>query len=149
MQNFNSSVFRICENNQELLINNLIGNGFKVYTLNGKNISNVHNFFQEAIKVLPQDPPLGGRTNLDSFVDSIWGGMDEAGYDRVAIIWEKSNNIINKSPNDLSKIVQCFEELSDSFKTVEYGLDKPIILKVFLLGSGDAFYEDFKNTFEI
>jgi hypothetical protein len=149
MQNLNSCILRISENKHELLINNLVENGFKVYTLNGKNISNVHNFFQEAIKVLPQNPPLKGRTNLDAFADSIWGGMDEVGYDKVAIIWEKSNYIINKSPNDLSKIIQCFEELSDSFKTVEYGLDKPIILKVFLLGSGDAFNEDFINTFEI
>lgn len=143
MQHVNSSVYRISENKQELLINNLNEKGFKVYTLDGRNISNVYNFFKEAIKVLPQDPPLFGRTNFDAFVDSIWGGVDEAGYDKVAIMWEKSNNIINKSPNDLNRIVRCFEELAESFKTSEYGLDKPITLKVFLFGNGDAFNEDF------
>jgi len=142
MNTFSESVVEILEKKDVNYYKNfLIKNGVRVYEINGDKIKDADSFFKQIIGILPQDPPLdpNGAMNLDAFVDSIWGGLDRLldsrRVDKVAIVWNDINNIIEHDLNDLLKIIESFQDLSKSLSTTEYGLSKPISLSVYLFAN--------------
>src|SRR3712207_4769228 len=84
---------------------------YKIFTINGINIVDLETFFKEIKNILPQDPILSGRVNLDALMDSLWGGFDNLGEEKVAIVWRSANNIINNNINQFLVIMDCFKEL--------------------------------------
>jgi hypothetical protein len=99
----------------------------------------MYKIFNWAKNTLPQDPPLSGNVNFDALVDSLWGGFDSLGEEKVAIVWHNSNSIINHDKVKFEILLECFEELGNSLMLEEYGIDKPIKLKVIFLGVGSMF----------
>jgi Barstar (barnase inhibitor) len=112
---------------------------YKIYEINGDEVSTIQKFFNWAKNTLPQDPPLSGNINFDALVDSLWGGFDSLGEEKVAIVWYNSNSIINHDKVKFEILLECFEELGNSLMLEEYGIDKPIKLKVIFLGVGSMF----------
>lgn len=117
----------------------LIQQGFEIYELNGKKINDAKSFFKAIINILPLDPPLSESVNYDAFVDSVWGGLDELGKERVALIWNNSDNMLLIDYDNFTKICKCFSDLEMHLKTTEFGLEKPISFLIFMMGNGEKF----------
>lgn len=132
-----------CVNEKDFvqLKDELNGYGAESYEINGENIKDIKQFFKSIVNILPLDPPMSGNVNLDAFIDSLWGGLDNLGADRVAILWTHVNNMLEYGFSDLIKIIDCFESLAVQLATAKFGLSKPIALQIFLIGSGDNFPE--------
>jgi barstar (barnase inhibitor) len=113
--------------------------GFRVFELDGGKISDLSSFFQEIIHVLPNNPPLSGRPNLDAFLDSVWEGMDELGEDNVALLWTNADNMLGGSLQGLFVVSDCLQEIARSLRTSPSRNAKGFSLQVFLFGSGSDF----------
>ncbi|WP_139489595.1 barstar family protein [Brevibacillus dissolubilis] len=125
------------ESNKPELIRTLRDNGYDIFEINGEIIHDLETFFHQIVNILPQDPPLSGQVNLDAFVDSLWGGIDNLSVEKVAILWTQINNMLYSAPQDLEKLTVCFNDVAESLLTTEFGLDKPIVLTVYLFRNGN------------
>ncbi|PYS30269.1 MAG: hypothetical protein DMF75_16190, partial [Acidobacteria bacterium] len=96
-------------------------------------------FFIEAARILPQDPPLIGNINWDALTDSLWGGLAELGKERVALIWTNAQRMLEHGLQDLLIANGCFEHIASTMATTKYGISRPIMLVVFLVGEGNNF----------
>lgn len=138
MQEFSAITF-MNEKSIKELVKYLEQEHFAIYELDGTGINDIKTFFKTIINVLPLDPPLSGNVNYDAFVDSVWGGFDTLGRERVALVWTDSENMLYSDYNNFIKISELFYDLEKSLKTTEFGLEKTIIFLVFMIGKGEKF----------
>ena len=115
---------------------------FTIYEFDGKDVSNIEEFFRKIIQVLPQDPPLSGQVNGDAFIDSITGAFYDIDTDKVAVIWYDADSIVSNASEDAIRIVTLFQYVAEDLSTTKYGLEKPIDFRVLLVG------EKVKELFE-
>jgi len=113
--------------------------GFHVVQLDGEYISDACTFYEQATRILPLDPPIVGAVNWDAFVDSVWGGLDDLGEQKVAVVWTRAENMLRGGLQDLLEIVLSFQHLASLISTREYGIQHPVRLLVLLVGKGDNF----------
>lgn len=113
--------------------------GYQIFNIDGTKITTIEEFFIWVKNELPQDPPLSGKVNFDAFVDSLWGGIDSFGEEKIAIIWTNPTKIMNLDKGKFKTLIACLEELSRTLTLEEYGVEKPILLKTILLGEGEEF----------
>jgi hypothetical protein len=73
----------------EQVAKQLRGEGWVVFVL-PSDISDKAALFEAMRTILPMDPPLVGSRSWDALSDSLWGGIDQLGEERVAIIWPKA-----------------------------------------------------------
>ena len=114
-------------------------NEYYIYELNGKDITDARSLFAEIKKTLPQDPPLSGKVNWDAFLDSIWGGLDELGKEKVAIVWTNVENMLESSLPDLVTAIELFRDLALSVSNPDTRISVPVSLTIFLVGDGNNF----------
>ncbi|OOM15882.1 barstar family protein [Clostridium saccharobutylicum] len=138
MINF-KSISYINEKKSDYLKQKFIENNYCIYEINGNRIVNIASFINEVINILPQDPPLNGNPNLDAFADSLWGGIDKEGIEKVVILWKGVNKIIDNCLMDFHQIIECLEDLLQNLSNIEYMSDKPTNLLIVLLGNGSEF----------
>lgn len=114
--------------------------GYHLLKLNGRNILNEKTFFQEIVQQgIPLDPPLNGNANYDAFNDSLLAGISKLPKAKVALLWTDFNNILDKGLNDFLKISECLYQIAEDLTHTEYGIEREVELKVFLLGEGANF----------
>lgn len=123
----------------EIVIRQIQDMDYKIYYIDGKKTSTIEELFVWIKERLPLDPPLSGSVNFDAFVDSLWGGLDNQDYERVAIVWGYPNELMKQDKNRFEKLVQCMNEVAKELLLEEYGVDKLITLKIFLFGKGPMF----------
>lgn len=63
--------------------------GYRVFSIG--NPSDSSEFFRAAKEQLPLDPPLSGKINWDAFKDSIYGGLDAACDEKMAIVFDDAS----------------------------------------------------------
>lgn len=95
----------------------------------------------EILDVLPQDPPLSGKVNLDALLDSLWGGIDNLGVNKIAFVWTQADTIVRNSPDNFKTLIECFNELALSVANTEFGIERPVLFKVFMVGNSKEFKE--------
>lgn len=131
------------QNDKNKVIQYLAKNGFLYYEIDGVRIYDRQSFYDVAMEVLPQDPPLprGGKVNLDGFTDSVTGGLMglENQNENVAIIWNHADKMYSQSEQDVHVLVECFRHINLAVATTDYGIKTPIRLQIFLLGTGEHF----------
>jgi len=113
--------------------------GFRVFELDGVNVSDLSSFFREIIHVLPNNPPLSGGPNLDAFLDSVWEGLHELGEDNVALLWTHADNMLGGSLQELFVVSDCLQEIARSLRTSPSRNSKRFSLQVFLFSDGPDF----------
>lgn len=113
----------------------------RIFELDGNVISDAESFFASIIATLPLDPPLSGKVNWDAFSDSLWYGMDGIAkiVPHIAIIWKNAENMMRHDFTAFQTAIACFEDVASTVATDEYGVEKPVKLRVFLLGQGTQF----------
>jgi hypothetical protein len=117
----------------------LAGQGYRIFVLDGRDIKDTASFFANSAKVLPQDPPLGPAPNWDSWLDSVWGGLDALGAERVALLWTDVNSMLDGGLPDLLVAVECLLDLTERLSNPEMRITDSVSLRVFLLGNGRNF----------
>ncbi len=110
--------------------------GYHIYSIDGCKFTTMEDIFIWIKNELPQDPPLSGKVNFDALTDSLWGGFDELGEEKVVILWSNPNETMNKDKARYDILIDCLEELAKTLTMNEYGIEKPISLKTVLLGEG-------------
>lgn len=110
---------------------------YKIYHIDGRNISTMEEFFGFIKDTFPLDPPLSGRVNFDAFADSFSTGIDQSEYARVAIVFEKSEEFIKEDKFDV--FVRCMEDITCQLVQEDYWLNKKTVLRTFLFGNGARF----------
>jgi hypothetical protein len=115
----------------------LINDCYTIFELDGKIIVDEKTFFKCVANVLPQDPPLSGNINYDAFVDSIWGGLDALGKEKVAILWTNVEKFSIQDIKGMKMIIRCLNDIANSISTNEFGIEKPITLHVYVSGVND------------
>ncbi|SFS45709.1 hypothetical protein [Marininema halotolerans] len=119
---------------------NLNGLGYKIFEINGNNIVDSKSFFEHGIVNLPQDPVLSKEVNHDALLDSLFGGLDEGEYNKVAIFWNDANNMLEHGLEGLLRIITVFQVLKDQIMDPRTGFfSKETDLLIFLFGSGKNF----------
>lgn len=113
--------------------------GYQMYSIDGYKLVTLEDIFLWIKDELPQDPPLSGKVRFDALVDSLWGGFDELGEEKVAILWSNPKGLINKDKIGYDILIDCFEELAKTLTMKEYGIEKPISLKTILLDEGKLY----------
>ncbi|ACD24905.1 barstar family protein [Clostridium botulinum] len=115
--------------------------GYNMHNIKGNDIKSIEDLFKWFKKELPQDPPLSGRVNFDALVDSLWGGFDYQGKEKVAIIWTNPMKLIKKDKDRFRILIECLKELTETLTLEEYGINKPIFLKIILVEDDNLFVE--------
>lgn len=105
--------------------------GYQIYSIDGCKLVTIEDFLLWIKNELPQDPPLSGKVNFDALIDSLWGGFDELGEEKVTILWSNPKEAINKEAINKDKtrydiLTNCFEELAKILTMKEYGIEKLI-----------------------
>jgi hypothetical protein len=113
--------------------------GYRVFVIDGREIKDASSFFVNSGKVLPQDPPLGSAPNWDSWLDSVWGGLDALGAARVALLWTDVDRMQDGGLPELLVAVECFLDLIERLSNPEMRITDSVSLRVFLLGNGRNF----------
>jgi hypothetical protein len=114
-------------------------NGFHLFELDGEQVRDAASFFHAVVRSLPLDPPLSGSVNWDAFIDSVWGGLDDLGEERVALVWIAAERMLEKGLPDLLIAVDCFQQLAASVRAPDTGISTPALMLVFLIGDGENF----------
>ena len=128
------------QSSKEKLIKILHMEGYYIINLNGSNIVDEKTFFQEIVKQsIPLDPALRGNVHYDDFNDSLWGGLAELPQAKVALLWNDFNSMLENGLNDFLKIAECLYKIAEDLTHIEYGIEREVELKVFLLGEGTNF----------
>jgi hypothetical protein len=117
----------------------LVASGFTLLDLPDDNIADIEAFFRAVIRVVPNDPPLSGRLNLDAFLDSVWEGLSRLGASRVAILWKNSDKMLNGGLQDLVIISGLFQEIAHSLRGNKQGQLPCFTCHIILFGSGPNF----------
>lgn len=113
-------------------------NHVRVFEIDVSQAVGAKSFFAEAVRVLPQDPPLSGNPNWDAFVDSVWEGLCGLGEQNIAVLWTNCERILHSGLFDLL-------QASDSFYDLSRRLANPKIttltvgLRLFLIGNAQTF----------
>lgn len=123
----------------EIVVRHIEDMDYKIYYIDGKKASTIEELFVWIKERLPLDPQLSESVNFDAFVDSLWGGLDNQDYERVAIVWKYPNELIKQDKNIFEKLVQCINQVAKELLLEECGGDKLITLKTFLFGKGSMF----------
>ncbi|MEW8955176.1 barstar family protein [Clostridium sp.] len=121
------------------VIKNIQDMNYKIYNIDGNIITTMEDLFVLIKEEFPQDPPLSGRVNFDALTDSLWGGFEGQDAEKAAIIWGNPNKLMDFDKYRFEKLIQCIEELAETLTIKEYGIDKPTVLKLVLLGEGPLF----------
>lgn len=106
--------------------------GYKIYYIDGKKANTIEKLFVWIKDTFPLDPPLSGKVNLDAFVDSLWGGLDNQDHEKVSIVWVYSNELKKQDEDMFYKLLECIKDVAKGITSEEYGVDKSVILKLFL-----------------
>src|SRR5215813_5668018 len=118
-------------------------NHYHILELNGDTIKDKKSFFVEAIKKLPQDPPLHsppiGQGNWDAFIDSSIGGLANLETEKVALIWTSVENMLESGLPDLIEAINCFRDACHEVTNALYGFPRKMTLLTFLVGKGNNF----------
>jgi hypothetical protein len=117
----------------------LATSGFTIFELPDDQISDIEAFFRAVVQVVPTDPPLSGRLNADAFVDSVWEGLRLLGADKVAILWESADRMLNRGLQDLIVISDLFQEIARSLRGTGGGRLPHFSIHLILFGSGPNF----------
>lgn len=110
---------------------------FKVYRLSG--ITSVEDFFLHVRDDLPMAPPISGQVHWDAFSDSLWGGLDETGDERIAIFWENADQLLMKDSESFQIAIEIFSHVASSLANPQFNADKLPLLKIFMFGAGSEF----------
>jgi hypothetical protein len=130
----------INESSEGKLISILEKEGFNIINLNGSNILDEKSFFKEIVNQrIPLNPPLSGKVHYDAFHDSMWGGLSDLGYKKVALIWTDFNKMLESGLNDFLSIAGSFYFIAEQVTHLEYGINQAVDLKIFLIGKGENF----------
>ena len=115
--------------------------GFYVIELDDDSIIDSESFFRSILTRLPLDPPLSGRVVWDAFKDSLWGGMDllSEKETRVAIVWKNAEKMMGHDPGGFALAISCFKQVVTTVDTDEYGIEQPMVLRIFMLGNSQKF----------
>ncbi len=123
----------------EIVISQIQDMGYKIYYINGKETTTIEELFLWIKNEFPLDPPLSGNVNFDAFVDSLWGGLDNKNDEKVAIVWKYTNELIKRDKYRFEKFLECIKEVAKTLTVEEYGINKPVILKMLLFDNGELF----------
>ena len=116
--------------------------GYRIFTLDGKNIHDKLSYLAQAAQDLPQPPDLVSRNNWDAFNDSLWFGLHELLDNRVAFVWTDAQDMMHGDQKDFLIAVDILEELSGNVAHTEHRFSHPMDLRTFLFGEGDEFPVD-------
>lgn len=114
---------------------------YKIYYIDGTNISTMEDFFNLIKNVLPSDPPATGVVNFDGFTDSLWGGVHDLPDDRVAIAWKNPEALMGH--HRFEEFLDCIKIVTNELVSEECHIIKPTILRTFLFGKGERFLRFF------
>lgn len=119
----------------------LTSNEYRVFILDGAEVTDQASFFAKVCEQLPQDPELGGYPKWDALVDSVWGGLATLQEERIALVWTHTDRMLEHGLPVLLQAISCFEQLADQLKSRETdeGCSHPAVLQVFLIGGDDNF----------
>lgn len=94
----------------------------KKFILDGKNFSNIEDFYDEAQKVLTDDFKGFGR-NLDAFDDILYGGFGKFESEKIIIVWQNFDQSKKELPSEfLKKII----EIIKNHKNIKLQLNKKL-----------------------
>lgn len=83
--------------------------GIPVFSLS-TGVSGGHDAFFDAVRAtLSLDPPLASNYSWDALSDSMFGGLDELGADRVLLVWTDEAEMVAAAPAeaDIAVAVLC------------------------------------------
>jgi hypothetical protein len=95
------------------LVGRMEAEGWRVFLLDGRAISDKGSFMGEVRNVMPLDPPLASD-NWDALTDSLWNGLDGLDAKHIAIVWPFSEILKESSPQDYDVALGTLVEIMDS-----------------------------------
>jgi hypothetical protein len=117
----------------------LIKSGFTIFELPGERVVTLEAFFSVAACVLPADPPLSGRPNIDAFLDSIWEGISCLHAETIALLWSNADVLMERSFQDVLIVVDLFHDIARSLRNNRAGGIPNLQFYVLLFGKGVQF----------
>jgi hypothetical protein len=107
--------------------------GFRVYELDGSQISSGHSLFAEIKRKLPLDPLLIGETiKWDAVADSLWGGLDSVALERSVIIWTNADHMLENGTSDLGRAIEVVRQVAGTLADPTSGVSIPQRLTLIL-----------------
>ncbi len=130
-----SPPYFVHSNSRKELANRLSELGFDIFTIDGKKIRSVNEFFSEASKVFGF-PDYFGK-NWDAYYDC-WRDFDVQSETSVALLWDNPDYSVKKNNCDFVKCAFELLSISDAYKkeTNTYRMQQ---FEVFFLGAENGY----------
>jgi hypothetical protein len=93
-----------------------------------------HDAFFDAVRAtLPLDPPLKSNRSWDALSDSLFGGLDELGADRVLLMWTDAAKMVAAAFDEADIALEVLADVAATLAEPNYTAGRPVSLTVLMV----------------